>query len=68
MLGCKNIKAIVLEGKLGFRKERLCTNIFILKQLIEKHKEFNHELYFLFMDYVKAFDRVDREKLWKIIY
>jgi sorting nexin-29 len=65
----KIIKAIMLEEQSGFRKGRLCAdNIFILKQLIEKRREFNHELNLLSIDYVKAFDRVDREKLWNILY
>jgi hypothetical protein len=65
----KNIEAIILEERSGFSQGRSCAaNIFILKQLIGKHREFNHELHLLFVDYVKAFDRADREKFWNILY
>jgi hypothetical protein len=64
----KIIEAIILEEQSGLRKGRSCAdNIFILKQSIEKHREFNHELHLLFIDYVKAFDRVDGEKLWTVL-
>jgi hypothetical protein len=65
----KIIEAIILEEQSGFRKGRSCMdNIFILKQLIEKHREFDYELHLLFIYYVKAFGTVDREKLWNILY
>jgi hypothetical protein len=34
---------------------------------MEKNKEFNCPLYVLFIDYEKAYDRVNRQKLWKIL-
>ena len=34
--------------------------------IIEKAREFQKNLYFCFIDYVKAFDCVDQNKLWKI--
>lgn len=34
---------------------------------MENHREFNKPTYFLFIDYVKAFDRVSRLKLWNIL-
>ena len=33
---------------------------------IEKAKEFQKIIYFCFIDYTKAFDCVDHNKLWKI--
>ena len=35
--------------------------------IIEKAREFQQNIYFCFIDYAKAFDRVDHHKLWKIL-
>ena len=35
--------------------------------IIKKAKEFQKIIYFCFIDYVKAFDCVDHNKLWKIL-
>ena len=32
-----------------------------------KKQEFQKNIYFCFIDYAKAFDRVDHNKLWKIL-
>ena len=34
---------------------------------IEKAREFQKNIYFSFIDYAKAFDNVDHNKLWKIL-
>ena len=34
--------------------------------IIEKAKEFQKNIYFCITDYMKAFDYVDHNKLWKI--
>ena len=34
--------------------------------IIEKAREFQENIYFCFIDYAKAFDFVDQNKLWKI--
>ena len=34
---------------------------------MEKAREFQKNIYFCFVDYVKAFDCVDHKKLWKIL-
>ena len=38
-----------------------------LPRVIEKAREFQKNIYFCFIDYVKAFDCVDHNKLWKIL-
>ena len=35
--------------------------------IIKKAKEFQKNVYFCFIDYAKAFDWVDHNKLWKIM-
>ena len=47
----------------GFRKGR--DQIANIHQIIRKAKEFLKNIYFCFIDYAKAFDRVDHNKLWK---
>ena len=34
---------------------------------MEKTREFQKNMYFCFIDYAKAFDYVDHNKLWKIL-
>ena len=52
----------------GFRKGR-ATRDQIAKTcwIIEKAREFWKNIYFCFIDYAKAFDCVDHNKLWKIL-
>ena len=35
--------------------------------IIEKAREFQKKIYFCFLDYAKALDFVDHNKLWKIL-
>ena len=38
-----------------------------IRWIIEKAREFQRNTYFCFIDYAKAFDCVDHNKLWKIL-
>ena len=38
-----------------------------IRWIIEKATEFQKNIYFCFIDYAKAFDYVDHNKLWKIL-
>ena len=38
-----------------------------IHRIIEKVREFQKNIYFCFIDYAKAFDCVDHNKLWKIL-
>ena len=53
----------------GFRKGRgtrdQITNIC---RIMEKAREFQKNIYFCFIDYAKAFDCVNHNKLWKILH
>ena len=39
----------------------------IIHWIIEKAREFQKNIYFCFIDYAKAFDCEDHNKLWKIL-
>ena len=50
----------------GFRKVRGTRHqIANICWIIEKVREFEKNIYFCFIDYAKAFDSVDHNKLWK---
>ena len=52
----------------GFRKGRGTRDqIANIRFSIEKAREFQKNIYFCFIDYAKAFDCVDHNKLWKIL-
>ena len=52
----------------GFRKGRRTRHqIANIRWFIEKAREFQKNIYFCFIDYAKAFDCVDHNKLWKIL-
>ena len=52
----------------GFRKSRRTSDqIARICWIIEKAREFQKNIYFCFIDYIKAFDCVDHSKLWKIL-
>jgi hypothetical protein len=59
---------LLLEEQNGFRKGRSCMDdTFTIQQIIEKHREFNLEMHIAFIDYEKAFDRVNRATIWQIM-
>ena len=52
----------------GFRKGRGTRDKTAkIRWLIEKAREFQENIYLCFIDYAKAFDCVDHNKLWKIL-
>ena len=51
-----------------FRKGRVTRDqIANIHWITEKAREFQKNIYFCFIDYAKAFDCVDHNKLWKIL-
>ena len=56
-LDCKEIKSVNLKGN----------QIANICWIIKKAREFQKNIYFCFIDYAKAFDCVDHNKLWKIL-
>ena len=61
------VKQEILDVPAGFRRNRGIgaqkTNIH---WIVEKAREFQKNIYFSFINYSKAFDCVDHNKLWKI--
>ena len=52
----------------GFRRDRGTRDqIANILWIIEKAREFQKNIYFCFVDYAKAFDCVDHNKLWKTL-
>ena len=52
----------------GFRRDRGTRDqIANIRWIIEKAREFQKDIYFCFIDYAKAFDCVDHNKLWRIV-
>ena len=66
---CREIVESKLEdGQCGFRPGRSITDqIFTLKQIFEKSWEYGKDLFECFVDLEKAYDRVPRDKLWKVL-
>ena len=51
-----------------FRKGRGTRDqIANIRWIIEKARKFQKNIYFCFIDYAKAFDHVDQNKLWEIL-
>jgi hypothetical protein len=58
----------LLESQNGFQKDRSCIDpLFIMKLLVEKRRGVSLETHLAFLDYVKAFDKVKRDKWFEIL-
>ena len=56
------------NAQVGFRKGRGTRDqIANIRWTIENARVFQKHIYFCFIDYAKAFDCVDHNKLWKIL-
>ena len=56
------------DAQAGFRKGRGTRDQIVnIRWIIEKASKFEKNIYFCFIDYTKAFDCVDHNKLWKIL-
>ena len=62
------MKCELADAQAGFRKGRGTRDqIANICWIIEKAREFQKNIYFCFIEYAKAFDYVDHNKLWKIL-
>ena len=58
----------ILDIQAGFRKGRGTKDqITNTRWIIEKARELEKNIYLCFLDYTKAFDYVDHNKLWKTL-
>ena len=56
------------DAQVGFRKGRATRDQIVnIRWIMEKAREFQKNIYFCFIDYAKAFDCVDHNKLWKTL-
>ena len=63
-----NVNCELPDVQVGFRKGRETRyQIANICWIIEKAREFQKHIYFCFIDYAKAFDCVDHNKLWKTL-
>ena len=61
-------EALLRENQSGFRKGRGCTDqLFSLRILMEKAREYHQPLYICFVDLRKAYDSVNRAALWSVL-
>ena len=64
----KYVNCELPDVQAGFRKGRGTRDqIANMCWIIEKARGFQKNIYFCFIDYAKAFDCVDHNKLWKIL-
>ena len=64
----QNVNHELPDVQAGFRKGRGTRDqIANIHWIMEKGREFQKNIYFCFIDYAKAFDCVDHNKLWKIL-
>lgn len=59
---------ILGEYQAGFRANRSTTDqIFALRQAMEKCYEYNIDLYIIFIDFMQAFDKLNRNEIFKAL-
>ena len=59
---------LIGEEQCGFRSGRGCVDqVFVMKQMSEKFVVKNKCLYVAYMDLEKAYDRVDRDAMWRVL-
>ena len=64
----KYVNRELLDVQAGLKKGREARDqIANIRWITEKAREFQKNIYFCFIDYAKAFDCADHNKLWKIL-
>ena len=63
-----SLEPILRKNQNGFRRGRsTLSQILCLRRLLEESQAFNKDLALVFVDFSKAFDSVDREKMFEIL-
>ena len=56
------------EEQSGFRSGSGCVDqVFVMKQMSEKFCGKNKSLFVTYMDLEKAYDRIDRDAMWRVL-
>ena len=64
----QDVNREIPDVQAGFRKGRGNRDQIVnIRWIIRKAREFQKNIYFWFIDYTKAFDFVDHNKVWKIL-
>ena len=64
----QNVNQEIPDVQAGFRKGRETRDQIVnICWIIKKARDFQENIYFCFIDYSKAFDSVDHNKVWKIL-
>ena len=59
---------VLREEQCGFRRGRGCVDqVFVVRQICEKYLAKGKDSFWAFMDLEKAYDRVDREAMWRML-
>ena len=62
------VDAKLRDHQAGFHKDKLCIDqITTLRIIVEQSMEWDSSLYINVVDYLKAFDRLDRDTLCKLL-
>ena len=62
------VEEVLPDSQCGFRSSRGCVDmIFCARQLVEKAREHNTQIFILFVDLRKAYDSVPRQALWLVL-
>ncbi len=60
-------ESVVGEEQCGFRSGRGCVDqVFAVRQIVERNLGKGKDVFWAFMDLEIAYDRIDREALWKV--
>ena len=63
------LDSLLRDEQAGFRQERSCTDqTAALRIIIEQSLEWNTGLHLVFVDFERAFDSVDSDVIWQILW